>query len=67
MLAKLIRALETEQQTFAADALVKPRTLDASEYGRVSGIYQGLERAKQLIQKVIADEDERERAEPTFD
>jgi len=51
--------IEKEQQELAAAALRSPNSRDAFEYGRVSGVYAGLERAKQvLISTITAEGDE---------
>jgi len=48
----LLQRLETEQASLAREALGKPSGRDAYEYGRVVGMYAGLERAKQLLFEV---------------
>lgn len=48
----LIR-LKTEQQELAASALRGPTARDAFEYGRMVGMYAGLERALELVLETI--------------
>lgn len=50
--------IEREQQDLAAAALRSPNSRDAFEYGRVSGVYAGLERAKEILLSTIVSEDE---------
>lgn len=54
----LIQRLEHEQARLAHEALAKPNGRDAFDYGRVIGMYAGLEQAKQAILALF---DERER------
>lgn len=53
-----IQRLEQEQARLAHEALAKPAGRDAFEYGKVIGLYAGIEHAKQSI---IAMFDDRER------
>lgn len=48
-IAPLLKRLETEQAKLAAAALGQPAGRDAFEYGRVSGMWAGLELAKQSL------------------
>ena len=51
--------IEKEQQELAVAALRSPNSRDAFEYGRVSGVYAGLERAKEvLISTIVSKEDD---------
>ena len=50
----LIRLLEQRQQ-LAETALMQPSDRTGFEYGRVSGLYQGLTMAIQAVQNVLAD------------
>lgn len=61
-LATLLRWLEAEQAQFAKDALQHPAARDSFEYGRVVGLYAGLERAKELLLENL-----REQERKTFD
>lgn len=54
---KAIMLIEKEQQELAAAALRSPNSRDAFEYGRVSGVYAGLERAKQVLISTITTEE----------
>ena len=55
---RAVMLIEREQQDLAAAALRSPNSRDAFEYGRVSGVYAGLERAKELLLSIIVSEDE---------
>lgn len=54
---RAIMLIEKEQQEFSAAALRSPNSRDSFEYGRVSGVYAGLQRAKELLISTIATED----------
>lgn len=56
--AGILQRIEREQAMLASEALRQPQARDAFEYGRVSGLYAGLEMAKRLVLDV---EDELER------
>ena len=53
----LLRRLEDEQKTLAIEALSRPQGKDAYDYGRVVGIYAGLEQAKNLILDTMAEKE----------
>ena len=53
----LIRLLEQRSEV-ANSALLSPSDRTAFEYGRVSGLYQGLTKAIEAVQDVLADRDE---------
>jgi hypothetical protein len=53
----LIKRLEDEQKTLAIEALSRPAGKDPYDYGRVVGIYAGLEQAKNLIQDIMAEKE----------
>lgn len=56
-LETLLQRLETEQARLATEALKQPASRDAFEYGRVVGMYAGIEQAKiALIDLVKEDE-----------
>lgn len=55
---RAVMLIEREQQDLAAAALRSPNSRDAFEYGRVSGVYAGLERAKEILLSTIVSEDE---------
>jgi hypothetical protein len=45
----LLRRLEEEQSEHAKRALAQPQGRDSFEYGRMAGIYAGLERVKEIL------------------
>jgi hypothetical protein len=53
----LLKRLEDEQKTLAIEALSRPQGKDSYDYGRVVGIYAGLEQAKNLIQDIMAEKE----------
>lgn len=53
----LLRRLEDEQKTLAIEALSRPQGKDSYDYGRVVGIYAGLEQAKNLILDTMAEKE----------
>lgn len=53
----LIRLIEQRAQ-LASQALLQPVGRDSFEYGRVSGLYQGLTKAIEALQDVLADNEE---------
>lgn len=53
----LIRRIEDEQALLARDALSRPQGKDAYDYGRVVGIYAGLEQVKSLISDLMAEKE----------
>lgn len=55
---RAVMLIEREQQDLAAAALRSPNSRDAFEYGRVSGVYAGLERAKEILLSTLVSEDE---------
>ena len=55
-----LRAIENAQKSLAVDALTKPQNRDAFEYGRVAGMYGGLEHAKSLLLAILDDEKAKE-------
>lgn len=55
----LLQRLETEQVRLATEALKQPASRDAFEYGRVVGMYAGLEMAKASLLALVADHEER--------
>lgn len=56
---RAIMLIEKEQQELAVAALRSPNSRDSFEYGRVSGVYAGLERAKEvLISTIVSKEDD---------
>lgn len=53
----LIRRLNDEQATLAKEALERPQGREAYDYGRVVGMYAGLEQAKTLINEMLAEKE----------
>ena len=56
----LLQRLETEQVRLAHEALKQPAASTEFEYGRVVGMYAGLERAKQSIVGLFEDKERRD-------
>jgi hypothetical protein len=52
-----LKRLEDEQKTLAIEALSRPQGKDNYDYGRVVGIYAGLEQAKNLILDIMAEKE----------
>jgi len=55
---KLLNALLLKRAEVATEALLKPVSGTAFEYGKVSGQYLGLTMAIEALQDVLADKDE---------
>jgi hypothetical protein len=55
---KVLNAITNAQQELAIAALRTPNSHDAFEYGRMVGMYAGLERALEIIMSTI-NEDEK--------
>ena len=55
---KVLNAITNAQQELAIAALRSPNSHDAFEYGRMVGMYAGLERALEVILSTIKEEDE---------
>jgi len=53
--------LKLERTEYTASALTNPTARDAFEYGFKSGTVHGLDRALQLIEKMLNEEDTHER------
>lgn len=56
----LLRRLEEEQAELAKGALQQPQQRDGFEYGRVVGLYAGIEKAKEVIIELIAEKEKRD-------
>ena len=56
----LLQRLETEQVRLAHEALKQPAASTEFEYGRVVGMYAGLERAKHTIVRLFEDKEKRD-------
>lgn len=57
MIDPIVRKLEEEQAALARAALTQPAGRDDFEYGRVCGMYAGLERAREIALNSLADKD----------
>ena len=55
---RVLNLLTTAQQELAVAALRSPNSHDAFEYGRMVGMYAGLERALEVIMSTIKEEDD---------
>ncbi len=55
----LIKRLEDEQAKLAREALSRPQGKDGYDYGRVVGLYAGLEQAKNLINALLEEQETR--------
>jgi hypothetical protein len=55
---KVLNAITNAQQELAVAALRSPNSHDAFEYGRMVGMYAGLERALEVIMSTIKEEDD---------
>jgi len=53
----LIRRLNDEQVALAKEALERPQGREAYDYGRVVGMYAGLEQAKTLINEMLVEKE----------
>lgn len=58
-LAALLQRLDAEMAVLAGEALSKPAARDSFEYGRVVGIYGGLQRAKDILIETVRDAEEK--------
>ena len=59
-LETLLQRLETEQARLAHEALKQPTAGTTFEYGRVVGMYAGLERAKQTLLDMVEEKERRD-------
>ena len=55
----LIKRLNDEQTSLAREALTRPQGKDGYDYGRVVGMYAGLEQAKNLINAILEEQETR--------
>lgn len=58
---QLIQRIGDAQAELARDAMEQPASRDSFEYGRVVGMYAGLERAKEVLTELILEQDRRTR------
>ena len=56
----LLQRLEQAQTDLARDALKQPQSRDTFEYGRVVGIYAGLELAKNVLIDTVAEKERKD-------
>jgi hypothetical protein len=56
----LLQRLEQSQADLARDALEQPQGRDTFEYGRVVGIYAGLELAKTVLLDMVAEKERKD-------
>lgn len=56
----LLQRLEQSQADLARDALAQPQHRDTFEYGRVVGMYAGLELAKTVLIDMVAEKERRD-------
>jgi len=59
-LETLLQRLETEQARLATEALKQPASRDQFEYGRVVGMYAGLELAKVSLIALVEDTEKKD-------
>lgn len=55
---KLLVSLIERRSDLANSALMSPSGRDSFEYGRVSGLYQGLTMAIEAVQDMLADKED---------
>ena len=56
----LLQRLEQSQTELARDALQQPQGRDLYEYGKVIGMYAGLELAKTLLLDMVAEKERKD-------
>jgi len=56
----LLQRLEQSQANLARDALEQPQGRDLFEYGKVAGIYAGLELAKTVLIDTVAEKERKD-------
>jgi hypothetical protein len=54
---KVLNALKKEQIEWAVSAVRQPNSHDAFAYGRVVGVYAGLERALEIILSTLKEDE----------
>ena len=55
---KLLAALIKQRSEVAHEALTRPADKTSFEYGKVSGLYQGLTTAIEAVQDMLADKED---------
>lgn len=58
IIARALHGIEREKNELAHAALRTPAQRDSFEYGRVAGIFAGLERAAEILRRTIKDSTE---------
>lgn len=58
-IAQIVSALETEQQKHAVEALEKPRGESSFEYGRAVGILAGIKHARNVLEEMYREEQDK--------
>jgi hypothetical protein len=56
----LLQRLEAEQSAVAVEAMERPSGKTEFDYGRVVGIYAGLQRAKEVLLNTVAEAEKRD-------
>jgi hypothetical protein len=56
----LLQRLEAEQSSVAVEAMERPSGKTEFDYGRVIGIYAGLQRAKEVLLNTVAEAEKRD-------
>lgn len=56
----LLKRIEEEMRNLAVGSLAAPAGRDGFEYGRVCGLYAGLDRACGLLLNLLAEEDKKD-------
>lgn len=56
----LLQRLEAEQSAMAVEAMERPSGKTEFDYGRVIGIYAGLQRAKDILIETVAEANKRD-------
>lgn len=60
MIDALLRKIDNEMAECAQTALARPAARDAFEYGRMSGIYAGMNRVREIILQINDEADAKE-------
>lgn len=56
----LLRRLDEEQYKLSREALQHPQSRDIFEYGRIVGMYAGIEHVKNVILEMIAEREKKD-------
>lgn len=57
----LLKRLEETQADLAKQALMSPQGRDAFEYGRMAGIYAGVDTARTIVMAMLDDQDAKDK------